>query len=85
VAGRRSSGFRAEPARPAASAAVIAGYSRRLAADSRLATVFLPVGDGVAVSVKQDDGPPEERRAFMTIRDWLAAACANASGEASRT
>ena len=56
-------GFRAESARPAGSAAVIAGYSRRLAADSRLATVFLPVGDGVAVSVKQDDGPPEERMA----------------------
>jgi predicted O-methyltransferase YrrM len=56
-------GFRAEPVRPEGSAAVIARYSRRLAADSRLATVFLPVGDGVAVSVKRNGGPPEERTA----------------------
>jgi predicted O-methyltransferase YrrM len=49
-------GFRAEPAHSAESAALVARYSRRLAADRRLATVFLPVGDGVAVSVKRDDG-----------------------------
>jgi predicted O-methyltransferase YrrM len=51
-------GFRAEAARSAESAAIIARYSRRLAADSRLATIFLPVGDGVAVSVKRDEGAP---------------------------
>jgi predicted O-methyltransferase YrrM len=49
-------GFRAEPAHSAESAEIISRYSRRLAADPRLATVFLPVGDGVAVSVKRDQG-----------------------------
>jgi predicted O-methyltransferase YrrM len=49
-------GFRAEPAHSAESTAMIARYSARLAADSRLATVFLPVGDGVAVSIKRDGG-----------------------------
>ena len=51
-------GFRAEPAHSAESTAIIARYSRRLAADPRLVTVFLPVGDGVAVSVKRDEEGP---------------------------
>lgn len=51
-------GFRAEPAHSAESTAAIANHGRRLAADPRLATVFLPVGDGVAVSVKRDEGVP---------------------------
>jgi predicted O-methyltransferase YrrM len=51
-------GFRAERAHSAESTAVIARYSARLAADPRLATVFLPVGDGVAVSVRRDEGAP---------------------------
>ncbi len=55
-------GFRAEPAHPAESAAIIARYSRRLAADPRLVTTFLPIGDGVAVSVKRDVEPSEERQ-----------------------
>jgi predicted O-methyltransferase YrrM len=49
-------GFRAERVHSDESAAIIARYSRRLEADPRLATVFLPVGDGVAVSVKRDNG-----------------------------
>jgi predicted O-methyltransferase YrrM len=40
------------PVRDAADTAAIAEYNRRLASDSRLFTTFLPVGDGVAVSVK---------------------------------
>jgi predicted O-methyltransferase YrrM len=51
-------GFPAAPAHTAESTAIIARYSRRLAADPRLATVFLPVGDGVAVSVKRENGAP---------------------------
>jgi predicted O-methyltransferase YrrM len=51
-------GFRAEPAHSPGSTAIITRYSARLAADPRLATVFLPVGDGVAVSVKRDEGAP---------------------------
>jgi len=54
-------GFRTEPAHPAASTAIIARYSRRLAADPRLVTAFLPVGDGVAVSVKRAEAAPDER------------------------
>ena len=53
-------GFRAEPAHPAGSTAIIARYSRRLAEDPRLVTAFLPVGDGVAVSVKRDEEPHDE-------------------------
>jgi predicted O-methyltransferase YrrM len=53
-------GFRAEPAHPADSTAIIARYSRRLAEDPRLVTAFLPVGDGVAVSVKRDEEPHDE-------------------------
>lgn len=48
-------GFGSEPAHSPESAGLIARYSRRLASDARLATVFLPVGDGVAVSVKRDE------------------------------
>jgi predicted O-methyltransferase YrrM len=51
-------GFRAEPAHSAESTIIVARYGQRLAADARLATTFLPVGDGVAVSVKRDDGAP---------------------------
>ncbi len=51
-------GFRAEPAHSAERAAILRAYSARLAADPRLATVFLPIGDGVAVSVKRDEGAP---------------------------
>ena len=49
-------GFRAEPEHGAESTASIAAYGRRLAADARLASVFLPIGDGVAVSVRRDEG-----------------------------
>jgi predicted O-methyltransferase YrrM len=48
-------GFRPEPAHSPESTVIIARYSRRLASDPRLTTVFLPIGDGVAVSVKHDD------------------------------
>jgi len=51
-------GFRAESAHSAESTAIITRYSARLAADPRLATVFLPVGDGVAVSAKRHEGAP---------------------------
>jgi predicted O-methyltransferase YrrM len=51
-------GFRAEPAYPAGSTAIIARYSRRLAEDPRLATTILPVGDGVAVSIKRAEEAP---------------------------
>ena len=53
-------GFRAEPAHPPDSTEIIARYSRRLAGNARLATVFLPVGDGVAISVKRDEEAPSE-------------------------
>jgi predicted O-methyltransferase YrrM len=49
-------GFRAEPAHSAESTALMARYSERLAASPGLATVFLAVGDGLAVSVKRDEG-----------------------------
>jgi predicted O-methyltransferase YrrM len=48
-------GFRNEPVHSPDSTAIIARYSRRLADDPRLETVFLPVGDGVAISVKRDE------------------------------
>lgn len=51
-------GFRAEPIHSGESTAIITRYSRRLVADARLATTFLPVGDGVAVSVRRDEGAP---------------------------
>jgi len=53
-------GFRAEPAHSPESTAIIARYSRRLAGDARLATAFLPVGDGVAISVKREEEAPRE-------------------------
>ena len=53
------SGFRAEPVHSAESTAIMARYNQRLAADPRLSTVFLPVGDGVAVSVTRDVDAPQ--------------------------
>ena len=46
-------GFVNPPKRSAADTAAIAAYNRNLAADARLYTTFLPIGDGVALSVKQ--------------------------------
>ena len=40
------------PSLPADDRAVLAAYNRRLAADPRLMTSFLPAGNGIAVSVK---------------------------------
>lgn len=45
-------GFVAEPRRNPADTAAIAAYNARLAADPRLFTTILPIGDGVAVSVR---------------------------------
>ena len=45
-------GFATTPKHDEASTAAIRSYNRRLAADTRLLTTFLPTGDGVAVSVK---------------------------------
>jgi predicted O-methyltransferase YrrM len=42
---------------PPDTVAEVASYNERLSADTRLRTVFLPVGDGVAVSVKRDARP----------------------------
>jgi len=47
-------GFRPDAAHAADSAEAISRFSRRLAADDRLVTTFLAVGDGVALSVKRD-------------------------------
>jgi caffeoyl-CoA O-methyltransferase len=47
-------GFRTEAAHPADSIDAIRRFSARLAADARVVTTFLPVGDGVAISVKRD-------------------------------
>jgi predicted O-methyltransferase YrrM len=46
-------GFVEPPQRRAADTAAIAAYNQKLAADERLYTTFVPVGDGVALSVKQ--------------------------------
>ena len=46
-------GFVNPPKRSAADTAAIAAYNQNLAADARLFTTFLPIGDGVALSVKQ--------------------------------
>ena len=46
-------GFVSPPKRSAADTAAIAAYNQNLAADARLFTTFLPIGDGVALSVKQ--------------------------------
>ena len=48
-------GFVAAPREPAADTAAIAAYNERLAADPRLSTTWLPVGDGVAVAIKNRD------------------------------
>ncbi len=45
--------------RNAADTTAIADYNRRLAADPRLYTVWLPVGDGVSVSTKLAAAGPE--------------------------
>lgn len=45
-------GFVAEPKKKAIDTAAIAAYNRRLAADQRLFTSVLQVGDGVSLSVK---------------------------------
>lgn len=46
-------GFVDPPQRDARDTAAIRAYNDRLAADARLFTTFLPVGDGVALSVKR--------------------------------
>lgn len=48
-------GFVDPPQRAAADTAAIAAYNQQLASDARLFTTFLPVGDGLALSVKQQD------------------------------
>jgi caffeoyl-CoA O-methyltransferase len=45
-------GFVDRPRRDPADTEAIRGYNARLAADARLLTCFLPVGDGVALSVR---------------------------------
>jgi predicted O-methyltransferase YrrM len=56
-------GYVAEPKRTPSDTAAIAAYNQRLAADPRLTVTFLPVGDGVAVAVK------DERLAASRTRD----------------
>lgn len=46
-------GFRETPAHAADSTEAIARCTRRLASDPRITTVCLPVGDGLAISVKR--------------------------------
>jgi caffeoyl-CoA O-methyltransferase len=48
-------GFVAVPREHAPDTAAIADYNERLAADPRLSTTWLPVGDGVAVAIKTGD------------------------------
>ena len=48
-------GFVPMPTRDPASTVAIRAYNARLAAEERLFTTFLPLGDGVAVSVRIDD------------------------------
>jgi len=45
-------GYIERPGKNPADTAAIAAYNQRLASDPRLYTTFLPIGDGVAVSVK---------------------------------
>lgn len=45
-------GFVAAPARRREDTEAIADYSRRLAADPRFFTTFLPVGDGIAIATR---------------------------------
>jgi predicted O-methyltransferase YrrM len=54
-------GYVATPSRRPEDTAAIAEYSRALAADPRLFTTFLPVGDGVAVSTRlPEEGRPHD-------------------------
>jgi predicted O-methyltransferase YrrM len=46
-------GFNAQPRHDQPSIEAVMAHSRRLAADARLDTVVLPIGDGVAVSVRR--------------------------------
>jgi predicted O-methyltransferase YrrM len=46
-------GYVARPRRSAESVAAIAAYNQRISADERLFTMILPVGDGVALSVRR--------------------------------
>lgn len=48
-------GFVDTPSRDAADTEAIRRYNERLSRETRLTTVFLPVGDGVALSVRTDD------------------------------
>ena len=47
-----ANGCRAPARRPGAEAAAIAAYNRRLAGDARLNTAWLPLRDGVGLSVR---------------------------------
>jgi caffeoyl-CoA O-methyltransferase len=47
-------GFVTEPKRSPGSIAAIAGYNRRITSDDRLRSMILPIGDGVAVSLKRE-------------------------------
>jgi caffeoyl-CoA O-methyltransferase len=48
-------GYISPPQRDPADTVAVREYNLRLAADARLLTTFLPVGDGVALSVKRED------------------------------
>jgi predicted O-methyltransferase YrrM len=48
-------GFVAQPKKKPQDTVAIAAYNQRLAADARLFTTFLQVGDGVSLSVKRGD------------------------------
>jgi predicted O-methyltransferase YrrM len=48
-------GYVNPPRRGAADTAAIAAYNQTLADDTRLFTTFLPIGDGIALSVKLQD------------------------------
>ena len=53
-------GYEGAAGHPRDTVTAISSYNDRLAADIRLRTIFLPVGDGVAVSVKKpDEGHPQ--------------------------
>jgi predicted O-methyltransferase YrrM len=45
---------------PDADTAALRAYNRRLSADVRLLTTFVPIGDGLSVSVKREDGPHDD-------------------------
>ena len=48
-------GYSASPKHNPEDTAAIAAYNENLAADPRLYTIFLPVGDGAAISIKRQD------------------------------